>query len=136
MSDQIIEAARNRLRLAFPDWLDATGDPTPTPDDDLPSYAITLSFSGSEPLGMGDPRHIREGDLVLTLKIKSGAQDYQGETDIHVQAKAFKDVILGGERCLGGVVWDLEPQGFDPDHDAGESRISEGDLTFGIKVID
>ncbi|MEP2360070.1 MAG: hypothetical protein ABJI14_15875, partial [Marinomonas sp.] len=110
--------------------------PHPMPDSKLPAYAVTVGYSSSEKLGMGDARYFRQGALEITLRTSSPIDSFTGEAGGHGGAQQFEAAILAAPRYLAGLAWDIAPEGFEVDHESGAERISEGNLTFSIEVIE
>lgn len=132
MSAALIAEARARLAAAFPGSLDATGDPHPKPS--APAFAVSLAYSGGERLAMGDGRHFRDGDLIVAIWAKPGLA--LAEQTLHDQAATATAAIMAAPADLAGTAWSVEPVSADPDHDAGEERISRAEVTFAIRVIE
>lgn len=134
MSDTLVTAVINRLTAALPSWHDASGDPHPTPDKALPAFAVGVTYASSERVSMDDPRHWREGQLIIGITIKPGQTG--AEADIQVKAATMAAAIMADPPDLGGVVWEINPEGFEADHERGENRITSGDLTFAFRTIE
>lgn len=133
MSEAIVTAVRARLAAALPAWRDATGAAHPTPSDDLPAYAVRVTYTDAERLGMSDARHLRAGQLEVGIEHLTPANDEAGMHDLAAQLTGH---ILADPADLGGLVWDIEIAGFEADHDKGESRVSRGDLIMPLQVIE
>lgn len=136
MSDAVVSAALARLTAAFPGWHDATDNPHPTPDARLPSYAVAVTYTAAERVGMGDNRTLREGQLEVELQVATTATSASATAGIHAHAKAMQDALMAAPADLGGTVWQIIPEGFEADHDRGESRITRGALIFTIQTLE
>ncbi|WP_282129257.1 hypothetical protein [Roseobacter litoralis] len=136
MSAAILAAAQARLATALPGWIDETDTPHPTPEDALPAFSVALSVTSSEKVSMGDPRHFREGQLEIILRTAARATRFGGAQGIHAEASTADAAILADPPCLDGTLWDIDPEGFEAEHDAGEKRISQGSLIFTIQYIE
>lgn len=131
MSDEIVVAAQARLAGGFPGWHDATGAAHPTPEEKLPAYAVRVTYSDAERLGMADPRAIREGQIEVSLEVAAAT-----EAEMHGLASQLAQAILAPPSDLGGLVWDMLPGGFEADHDPGAQSISKGELLIPIQTIE
>lgn len=132
MSEAIVTAARARLAAAFPTWHDATGTAHPTPAESLPAYAVRVTYTDAERLGMGDTRMLRIGQLEVGIETLTPAND---EAGVHDLAASLAQAILAAPADLGGLVWNIETAGFEADHDKGADRVSRGDLILPLQVI-
>lgn len=135
MSNAVIIAAQSRLAAAFPAWRDATGDPHPTPDKKLPAFRVAVTYASSERVGMGDDRHWREGQLEVTIET-SADKDQTAAADIHAVAAQISTAIMAAPADLGGACWDIDPDGFEAEHDGGGDRVSRGDMVFAIQTLE
>ncbi|MQQ09115.1 hypothetical protein GFB49_11670 [Epibacterium sp. SM1979] len=133
MSDAILMAAAARLAAAFPDWNDATGNAHPTPASSLPAFALRLTYSDSERVGMGDHRFIHEGQLEIGIEINTPPDS---ETGLHDLARQINQVLLADPPDLNGTAWSIEKGSFEADHEKAETPISRGELLMPIQVLE
>ncbi|MBT8169868.1 hypothetical protein [Falsiruegeria litorea] len=133
MTDAIVTEVRARLSGAFPAWHDATGQAHPTPDKQLPAFAVRVTFSDSERVGMGDTRVWRDGQIEVGIEARTPPNN---EAGVHDLAGQVSQAILTPADDLGGAVWEITNGGFEADHDKGESPISRGDLIMPIRVLE
>ena len=133
MSDAVVSAAIARLASAFPAWHNATGSAHPTPDGSLPAFAVRVTYSDAERIGMGDPRFLHEGQLEIGIEAKTPAND---EAGLHDLARQVNQALLAAPDDLGGVVWSISKGSFEADHEKGESPVSRGDLLLPIQVLE
>ena len=134
MAGAIVTAACARIAVAFPSWLDATGEPSPPPAGRLPWFALRLSLSDAVPVAMRDGRAMRSGDLSISFAFR---QPREGNAEAVAQdyAAAFAACLTAAPADLGGAVWSILPGGVETDHETGDVRISRVDLTFAIQTV-
>jgi len=135
MSNAVIAAAQSRLAAAFPTWRDSTGDPHPTPEKKLPAFRVAVTYTSSERVGMGDERHWREGQLEVTIETEAD-KDETAAADIHAVAGLISAAITATPADLDGTCWEINPDGFEADHDGGKDRVSRGDMIFAIQTLE
>lgn len=135
MSKAVIAAAQARLSAAFPTWHDSTGNPHPTPEKKLPAFRVAVTYTSSEKVGMGDDRHWREGQLEITIETEAD-KDETAAADIHAVAALISTAIVAAPADLDGTCWDINPDGFDAEHDGGKDRVSRGDMIFTIQTLE
>jgi hypothetical protein len=133
MTNAVVTAARARLAAALPAWHDATGAAHPTPEADLPAYAVRVTYTDGERVAMDDPRTLRSGQLEVGLEAHTPAND---EAGLHGLAAQIAQALLAVPADLGGAVWQISLAGFEAEHDKAETRISRGDLTLPIQVLE
>lgn len=133
MSNAVIAEAISRLTAALPDWHDATGSAHPVPEGQLPAFAVRVTYNDAERLSMDDPREMKEGQLEIELTCHTPGDDERGLQDL---AGQFNAAIFDPDDELAGTAWQINRGSFEANHGKGESRLSEGGLTFPIQVIE
>jgi len=133
MTAAIISAAASRLTTAFPSWHDATGQVHPTPQAQLPAFALRVTYSDSARYAMGDPRTMHEGQLEIELEVATPADN---EAGMQTLGRQVSQAVLTPDDDLGGAAWDLLEGSFEADHEKAETNISRGTLAMPIQVLE
>ncbi|MEM8849255.1 MAG: hypothetical protein AAGE03_04385 [Pseudomonadota bacterium] len=139
MSDDVVRAAQARLSTAFPGWRDATGDAQATERGRLPAFAVSLTITDSERVGMGGDDWWYDGILTVGLRTEARDLDTLDRDDREAAALALSrnvnTAILGGPSDLDGAAWTIEPEGWEADHEKAEKSVAVVDVTFVLRLV-
>ena len=107
MSYAIVAACQARLTAAMPDWHDATGAAHPTPEGNLPAFAVRVTYFDANRLSVGDPDMLRVGQIEIGMELAKSS-----EAEAQAQARQVTPAILAPPEDLGGLLWQITLGGF------------------------
>jgi hypothetical protein len=130
------DEVRARLAAAWPKAEDMTGSSVAIASARLPAWTLEVQLDGVEPHATrtgGAPLVLASRyRLILSLWARP-PRGTEEATMLDAGAHAAR-VILGDDHNLGGLVFDLEVETMDLDHDTGEARIARVDVEFAAVV--
>jgi hypothetical protein len=126
---------KRRLAAAWPNAEDRTGSSVAIASARLPAWSLEVQLDGVEPhsLRFGEAApYVLAARYRLILSLWAEPPRGREEATMLDAGLHAAAAILGTDHDLGGLVFAVELETMDVDHDTGEARIARVDVEFAL----